>query len=492
MADSPKRHCWECLRRCLVCDSTTPTCTRCARSGTACPGYDEKPRRLKWLAPGRVTSHRRRPKGTRPSGKVEAESEESSRKLDLSRFKMRTNACAIFEAAQYFNACIHPELLPMLGLGPNPGVYPISPALMQLADAVPDHLTLSVVCMTISHRIHRLRCDANRRDLAEKLYRFRGDVLLSLNQELSLRSGRRGDVLFAGIVSFLLAEIQLGPSPNWRCHLVGLRDLIRLRGGLQKVSSRKGMTPLLHCYLLGIVLGDTTSPASNLAIAAWRHDEIESVLNLYNADTNPCRTCPPQLFAEIIKINCLRSRAASSESATRSDLADEGHQILIRILSFRRENWAALKPSSSRANWLLLCEIHECAIALYCILSLQSVAVLPDTIEMSTIARSCTSRLSQLLRQALTSPITRLSVLWSLVVLGVEVGHPLRAGATQTFIKDALLEMGHRVGSFAPLAAAEVLQRFWTSGKGSWDDCFDQPHLFLAQTAVDVSGISID
>jgi hypothetical protein len=50
-----KRHCWECLRRCLVCDSTEPACKRCSASDTVCPGYsDVKPIRLRWLEPGRV------------------------------------------------------------------------------------------------------------------------------------------------------------------------------------------------------------------------------------------------------------------------------------------------------------------------------------------------------------------------------------------------------------------------------------------------------
>jgi hypothetical protein len=148
------------------------------------------------------------------------------------------------------NTCIHPELLPILDLAPNPEVYPISPAHIQSAVAVPDHLTLNIVCMTLSHRIHRMRSDTVRRDLAEKLYRYRGNVLISLNEDIGVESRRKGDVLFAGIISFLLAEIQFGPLSNWRCHLDGLRDLIRLRGGCQEMSMRKGMGPSLHCYLL--------------------------------------------------------------------------------------------------------------------------------------------------------------------------------------------------------------------------------------------------
>lgn len=69
MADSPdsspKQHCWECRRRCLVCDFTTPSCKRCIASGVACPGYGTvKPVRFQWLPPGKVKSRRRKPVDT--------------------------------------------------------------------------------------------------------------------------------------------------------------------------------------------------------------------------------------------------------------------------------------------------------------------------------------------------------------------------------------------------------------------------------------------
>lgn len=60
--DTPRRHCWECLRRRLVCDSTRPVCSRCRTSGIVCPGYGEQ-QPLRWVKPGRVTARsRRRPK----------------------------------------------------------------------------------------------------------------------------------------------------------------------------------------------------------------------------------------------------------------------------------------------------------------------------------------------------------------------------------------------------------------------------------------------
>lgn len=65
---SARRHCWECRRRCLVCDFTEPACKRCIRSGVECPGYSaQKPTRLRWLTPGKVASRgqTRKAKGKR-------------------------------------------------------------------------------------------------------------------------------------------------------------------------------------------------------------------------------------------------------------------------------------------------------------------------------------------------------------------------------------------------------------------------------------------
>jgi hypothetical protein len=119
-----KRHCWECLRRGLVCDSTEPACTRCAGWGIACPGYDgPKPQRLRWLAPGRVTSRapprkQRRPKTAAASKSGHALSTDthilgagaaadldlvrvSHRALHVDPWKGRDYAHLIAQAAEY-------------------------------------------------------------------------------------------------------------------------------------------------------------------------------------------------------------------------------------------------------------------------------------------------------------------------------------------------------------------------------------------------------
>ena len=77
----PKRQCWECLRRRLVCDFALPSCNKCQKGGKACPGYDpQKP--LQWLAPGKVTSRRRKKGPASSKGKAKSSSAETQKAVE--------------------------------------------------------------------------------------------------------------------------------------------------------------------------------------------------------------------------------------------------------------------------------------------------------------------------------------------------------------------------------------------------------------------------
>ena len=121
MSDSSKRHCWECLRRCLVCDSTRPACNRCTAAGSSCPGYDDvKPTRLRWLAPGKVSSRVRRRKcsaepselgchgqslATDTSATVSALHTDNT---SIPRFSMDPDTDAVVHAAEYCKFILNP------------------------------------------------------------------------------------------------------------------------------------------------------------------------------------------------------------------------------------------------------------------------------------------------------------------------------------------------------------------------------------------------
>ncbi|KAA8647765.1 uncharacterized protein ATNIH1004_006466 [Aspergillus tanneri] len=194
--------------------------------------------------------------------------------------------------------------------------------------------------------------------------------------------------------------------------------------------------------------------------------------------------CPKPLFAEIIKINHLRVRASKQEPAGLEDHIQDAYGILSRIHIFSSEQWSETKPSS-KEDWMIVGNVYQAAVALYCILSLQSLSVLPLT---PLLRASCTGhgqRLQVLLSEALSSPRIKRFLLWPLVVLGVEAvnsGPVMRA-----FVREQLPEMSRHIGSYVPLTVKGVLEKYWALGETRWDACFDRPYMLATQIAVDLS-----
>ncbi|KAK1147251.1 hypothetical protein N8T08_001990 [Aspergillus melleus] len=172
MAEPRKQHCWECLRRSLVCDFARPQCKRCATAGISCPGYGKtEPRRLKWLPPGKVTS--RRPKTVRPEAKWARHSNGLTKELP-------TDLHVFVQATEYYNACIYPDLSHITRLGLNTAIYPITPEIVQMAMARhPDHIRMVIVCMTLSHRINRVRKEPGSQTLVRDFFHYRGRLIRS-------------------------------------------------------------------------------------------------------------------------------------------------------------------------------------------------------------------------------------------------------------------------------------------------------------------------
>jgi hypothetical protein len=113
------RWCWECQRRRLVCDCARPVCNKCHGAGLVCPGYEDK-KPLTWLAPGRVLSRTRKPRGRTPSNQQPTVKKSAAvlkrpvpttspildvagqRRLEIVPVvKLRTDMCDLVDAVQY-------------------------------------------------------------------------------------------------------------------------------------------------------------------------------------------------------------------------------------------------------------------------------------------------------------------------------------------------------------------------------------------------------
>ncbi|WAO90298.1 Hypothetical protein NCS54_00772000 [Fusarium falciforme] len=409
--------------------------------------------------------------------------------MTIPRFELKTDVCSLPEAAEYFNSCIYRELAPIQELGNNPHIYQLSVMHIQRAANKPDYLNFGMLCMTLSHRINRTRNDPWSKPLAEKFYLYWGLAVRSLNAQLDVQERQTSDLIMAGIMTLLLADVQQGTSLNWRCHLEGIHRLISLRGGFHAVASSPSLEPLLLSLWFVAVIGNTTCAVSNLIMTESYFDSLELLLEKYGAAVSPIHMCPLPLFAEIIKINHLRMRAISCDSALLEDLSTEGLEILERIHLFSPEQWASSKPFHQE-DWVLIGKVYQAAAALYCILSLQSLGVLPETPDLRACCAAHGQILWLLLDVGLSCPRTRRSLIWPLVLLGVEAVHG--GPKMRAFVSEKLPELSYDAGTYVPLMAKSVLKSFWDSGEMRWDSCFDRPYVFTSQIAVDTSRLSPD
>jgi hypothetical protein len=233
------------------------------------------------------------------------------------------------------------------------------------------------------------------------------------------------------------------------------------------------------------VAGNTTCPASDVAMTEIHLRYASLLIQQYGAAISPFHLCPPVLFVELIRINHLRYLATIDKDPSQ-DLTQEAYNILFRICSFSSNRWADSKPSS-KDKWTLMGNIYRAAAALYCILSLQSLKVLPDVAPLRDQIITLGKDLLHLIKEGLSSREIDRFMLWPLVVLGVCAS---RNSTTRAFVRVQLEGLSVRIGTYAPLTAKGVLEIFWSSGESRWDRCFDRPYAFTMQIAVDMSRIS--
>lgn len=237
------------------------------------------------------------------------------------------------------------------------------------------------------------------------------------------------------------------------------------------------------------MIGNTTCPASDLSTTGSELDALDLLLKRYGDAVATFQMCPLPLVVEIVNINHLRARANITGSygtaaGTKDHWHHEAYEILERVSTFPPEQWADSKLSS-REDWLAIGNAYKAAVALYCVLSLQSSSILPITPDLRAACTIHGQLLQVFLEKGLSSPKTKRSMIWPLVLLGVEAVHG--DAATRAFVARQLPELSRDVGTCVPLTAKRVLERFWASGETSWDDCFDRPYAFMSQIAVDTS-----
>ena len=205
-------------------------------------------------------------------------------------------------------------------------------------------------------------------------------------------------------------------------------------------------------------------------------EAIEDMATFYSV-IFPYLLCPPELFFELIRINYLRSKVSASlilgEIDPRYTL--EAEELLARLEAFKPQDWA--QPGKHYEEWLLIGTMYQDALAIYCIISMQALAVFPNAVAMNARRRSHGDRLLESLRAALDYPRVRRFFVWPIVVAGVEAAY--RGEGTRVWIERLLIDTARYIGTYSPLTAASVLRKYWDKKQWGWDECFDRPYIFI-------------
>lgn len=225
------------------------------------------------------------------------------------------------------------------------------------------------------------------------------------------------------------------------------------------------------------------SPVSNQLKLASQPNLADLIPEYYGEGLFPVLLCPPALFAEIIRINDLRANAASrpgvSEPVGVQCLEQAGLGILQRILDFSPQRWTDVNQEKHHIQgdlWLLLGGLYQSTVAMYCLSSLQSLAVLPYSTHLVGLRAKHKSSLFSELKRALISPELKMWVMWPLVVAGMvaDDDHDMRR-----FVSSELRKMAGNLGTPIPLLARSTLDGFWRKRGRGWDECFDGPYAFV-------------
>lgn len=240
------------------------------------------------------------------------------------------------------------------------------------------------------------------------------------------------------------------------------------------------MTPLLRSSLTlssVITVSNTTSPAHDqVVLAPTLEQELEDVEELYH-EMFPYCLGPPAVIFYIIRISNLR-REASQALILQHDLTSLSQlaaHLLSQIQEFSVEDWA--QAGAENEDWLAIGSAYKHAAAVYCIMSLQALALLPDDEQTNLQLENHGDLLVSFLKKVYASSRTQRFASWPLTMAGVEAGY--RGEARRRWIENSCSELSRLLGTNALLNLKVFLRKYWVSGKLGWEECFHKPYAFM-------------
>jgi hypothetical protein len=224
-------------------------------------------------------------------------------------------------------------------------------------------------------------------------------------------------------------------------------------------------------------VSNSTSPAHDqVVLAPTLEEELDDAEELYH-EIFPYCFSPPAVFFYVIRISKLR-REASQVLILENDLT--GHSqlatnLLLQIQAFSVDDWA--QPGANYEEWLAIGSAMKHAAAVYCIMSLQSLGLLPNDEQTDLQREKHGDLLVSYLKKVLASERTKRFANWPLTVAGVEAGY--RGEARRRWVENSCSELARILGSNSSLILKKVLRKYWESGNLGWEECFDKPYALV-------------
>lgn len=226
-----------------------------------------------------------------------------------------------------------------------------------------------------------------------------------------------------------------------------------------------------------ITFCNSTSPACDqVVLAPTLKEELENVEEFYH-ELFPYCLCPPNVFFYIIRINYLRREASQALllEDNLTSLSTSATELLSEIEAFSVDDWA--QPGNDNADWLTIGSAFKHAAVIYCIMSMQSLNLLPLDAETKVRLEIHGDLLATHLKRLLAVQRIRRYANWPLVVAGVEAGY--RGETRRKWVEDGCTDLSRFLGTNCPLTLKAELRRYWSSGNLGWEQCFQEPYAFL-------------
>lgn len=221
------------------------------------------------------------------------------------------------------------------------------------------------------------------------------------------------------------------------------------------------------------MLSNTVSPAGDqLEDCGPPAQQLRDMRALYSL-MFPHILCPLALFENIMRINQLRKRAASS-TVIKAAQVKEAQEILDDITAFEPDTWA---QNHLFEKWVIVGNMYKAAVGLYCITSLQFLGALPRSCRMDILRAEFGKTLRRNLEKGIDCVKIVQYTLWPMIVAGFEAAD--RDQDSRDWVRHGLLALSRSQGSSSPLKARAALMRFWARDLSGWDECFDRPSMFV-------------